>query len=387
MPQNGNRIYLDYAATTPLCAEAGEAMREVLDHVPGNASAVFQTGREARQSLERAREQVADALRAWPDEVYFTSGGTESDNWALKGIAAQYIGQPCHIITSMIEHPAILNTCRFLEKLGVLVTYLQPDRDGRIAPESVRAALRPETRLVSVMWANNEIGTIEPIGEIGRIAREAQVPFHVDAVQAAGTLAIDLREMPVDLLSVSAHKLYGPKGVGALYLRRGIQLQPLIHGGEQERGLRASTENVAGAAGFGAAFERALRDRDEECRRLSALRDLLYRALAEGLPGIRLNGAVSERLPGNLHVTIPGVTDRSLIPLLDLNGVEASAGSACTAGSYIDSHVLQAIGVPGSELHGALRLTLGRYTTESEIPEAARRIIETVRYLRGNQHV
>ena len=377
------RIYLDHAATTPLCSEAREAMIRCLTDVPGNASGIYASAREAKRHLEAARAQAASILHAYPDELYFTSGGSESDNWALKGVAFR-AGAGSRIVTTMIEHPAVLNTCRYLEKLGHPVTYLRPDARGRIDPFDVRRALRSDTAIVSVMWANNEIGTVEPVREIAGIVREAGIPFHTDAGQAAGTLEIDLHSAGVALLSLSAHKFYGPKGVGLLYLRRGLGIEPLIHGGEQERGLRASTENVAGAAGLAAALAVAEKRRTEEQSRLSGLRNLLYERLRQELPDIILNGDEKERLPGNLHLTIPGTDDKTLIPLLDLNGVEASAGSACTAGSFVESHVLKAIGVPPELLRGSLRLTLGRDTDEQDVLEAAARITATVRQLRSS---
>ena len=378
-----NRIYLDYAATTPLCDQAREAMYRCLKEISGNASGVYQTAREAKRCLEEARAKAARSMNAYPDEIYFTSGGSESDNWALKGIAFK-AGTGSHIVTTMIEHPAVMNTCRFLEKCGYTVTYVQPDSHGRIDPEDIRKALRPETALISVMWANNEIGTVEPIREIAAVAREAGIPFHTDAVQAIGTLPVDVHSMGIDLLSLSAHKFYGPKGIGILYLRRGLAIEPLIHGGEQERGLRASTENVAAAMGLSAALEAADLQRENEYARLRALRDHLYSLLKEALPDIRINGSIGNRLSGNLHLTIPETDDKTLIPLLDLNGVEASAGSACTAGSYVESHVLKAIGVPNELLRGSLRLTLGRGTTEQDIEEASGRIIDTVKSLRSS---
>ena len=358
-------------------------MCRCLEEVSGNASGVYSSAREAKRCLEQARSMAAKSLNAYPDEIYFTSGGSESDNWALKGIAFK-AGPGSHIVTTMIEHPAVLNTCRFLEKCGYPVTYIQPDGQGRIDPEDIRKAVRPETALISVMWANNEIGTIEPIHDISSVAREAGIPFHTDAVQAVGTLPVDVHSAGVDLLSLSAHKFYGPKGIGILYLRRGLAIEPLIHGGEQERGLRASTENVAAAAGLAAALQSTDQRRNDEYSRLSGLRERLYSLLKEALPDIRFNGSTEDRLPGNLHLTIPGTDDKTLIPLLDLNGIEASAGSACTAGSYVESHVLKSISVPDELLRGSLRLTLGRGTTEDEIQEAAERIVNTVQSLRSN---
>ena len=376
------RIYLDHAATTPLCDEAKQAMLQCIEEIHGNASGIYQSARDAKRCLEQARVQVGKALGANPEEIYFTSGGSESDNWALKGMA--FKSSPyAHIVTTMIEHPAILNTCRFLEKLGYSVTYLQPDASGRINPDDVRDAIQPNTALISVMWANNEIGTVEPISEIAGIAKEFEIPFHTDAVQAVGTMDIDLHSTGVDLLSLSAHKFYGPKGIGVLYLRKGLGIEPLIHGGEQERGLRASTENVCCAAGLAAALSSAEQRRMQETVRLSKLRDLLMKQLCSNIPDIRLNGSLEDRLPGNLHFSIPNVDDKALIPLLDLNGIEASAGSACTAGSFVESHVLKAIGVAPELLKGSLRLTLGRDTTEDDVYEVAGRITITVNQLRG----
>ena len=376
------RIYLDHAATTPLCTEAREAMSQCMTEITGNASGVYQSARDAKQCLEQARAQAARCLHALPEEIYFTSGGSESDNWALKGIAfREHPG--CHIITTMIEHPAILKTCRFLEKCGYEISYIQPDRQGFIHPEDIRAAIRQNTVLISVMWANNEIGTIQPVEEIAAIARDAGVPFHTDAVQAAGILPINAHETGIDLLSLSAHKFYGPKGIGVLFIRRGTAIEPLIHGGEQERGLRASTENICGAAGLAAALQCADERLTDDTCRLSHLRDTLLSELRQSLPGIIVNGSMDHRLPGNLHLTIPGVDDKSLIPLLDMNGIEASAGSACTAGSYVESHVLKAIQVPAELLRGSLRITLGRENTYEDIIEAARRITQTVLSLRN----
>ncbi len=383
---NRQRIYLDYAATTPLCAEARDAMNACAETANANASGVYASARRARRLLEEARETTARLLDAAPDEIYFTSGGSESDNWALKGRAFR-AGLGSRLLTTAIEHPAVLNTCRFLERCGHPVTLLTPDARGQISPEAVREALTPNTALVSVMWANNEIGTIQPVADIARVAREAGVPFHTDAVQAAGILPVRLHEAGVDLASMSAHKFYGPKGVGLLYLRRGVGLEPLIHGGEQERGLRASTENVIGAVGLAAALEAAGRLREQEAARLTSLRALLCGLLMDGVPGLQLTGDPEARLPGNAHLTLPDIESRALIPLLDLNGVEASAGSACTAGSPTESHVLKAIGLDTARVRGPLRLTLGRGTTEQDVRDAAQIIIQTVHAMRENRHV
>ena len=377
------RIYLDHAATTPLCPEAREAMQNCLGQAEGNASGVYQSAREAKRMLEQARSEVAQLLGALPNEVYFTSGGTESDNWALKGLAAR--SHPGgHLVTSMIEHPAVLNTCRFLERQGFEITCLQPDRSGRISPEDVRKAIKPSTFLVSVMWANNETGTIEPVSELAQAAHEAGLPFHTDAVQAVGLLPVHFHGCGADMLSLSAHKFYGPKGIGALLIRAGLPIEPLLHGGEQERSLRASTENVIGAVGMAAALKAAVACREAESVRISRLRDTLQSLLCASLLDIVVNAKDAERLPGHLHISIPRVDDQSMIPLLDLNGVEASAGSACTAGSYVESHVMKAIGTPPELLRGSLRLTLGRETSEEDIDLAAERITQTVTSLRGH---
>ena len=380
------RIYMDYAATSPLCDEARIAMEDCMENIYGNASGIYKTARLAKLHLEKARYDIASILEARPDEIYFTSGGSESDNWALKGIAFKQSTKK-HIITSMIEHQAVLKTCDFLERCGWEVTYLRPDNDGCISPDDVRDSLRPDTALVSVMWANNEIGTIEPIPEIARITNEAGIPLHTDAVQAVGTLPVSVKESGVSLLSLSAHKFYGPKGSGVLFLRHGTAIEPLIHGGEQERGLRASTENVIGSVGMAAALKQAVKIQKSEAVRLEELRNKLLQLLTNELPDLTVNGSIMHRLPGNLHLTVPGVDNKTLIPLLDLNGVEASAGSACMAGSYMESHVLKAIGMKSESPHGTLRLTIGRDTDQKTILEAAKRIISTVKTIRGNSYV
>ena len=380
------RIYMDYAATSPLCDEARIAMEDCMENIYGNASGIYKTARLAKLHLEKARYDIASILEARPDEIYFTSGGSESDNWALKGIAFKQSTKK-HIITSMIEHQAVLKTCDFLERCGWEVTYLRPDNDGCISPDDVRDSLRPDTALVSVMWANNEIGTIEPIPEIAQITNEAGIPLHTDAVQAVGTLPVSVKESGVSLLSLSAHKFYGPKGSGVLFLRHGTAIEPLIHGGEQERGLRASTENVIGSVGMAAALKQAVKIQKSEAVRLEELRNKLLQLLTNELPDLTVNGSIMHRLPGNLHLTVPGVDNKTLIPLLDLNGVEASAGSACMAGSYMESHVLKAIGMKSESPHGTLRLTIGRDTDQKTILEAAKRIISTVKTIRGNSYV
>ena len=377
-----NRIYLDHAATTPVSKTVLEAMLPFFTEIPGNASAVYATGREARKAVEKARRQVAAAIGAEPREILFTGGGSESDNLAVKGTAFALQGKGKHIITTAIEHHAVLNTCEWLEKQGFEVTYLRPDAEGRIDPQDVRNALREDTILISVMAANNEIGTIEPTAEIGAIAREAGVTFHVDAVQAAGAVPIGVNAWNADLLSLSAHKFYGPKGVGALYVRRGVRIDPLIHGGEQERGLRAGTENTAGIVGMGQAIEEAAAALEENSRKTSFLRDRLTEGILNNLPDVKLNGPREGRLPNNCSVCFERVDGEALLLRMDLAGIAGSAGSACTAGSQETSHVLKAIGLTEEEARGSLRLTTGPENTEEEIDETVRAVKEIVEDLR-----
>ena len=377
-----NRIYLDHAATTPVSKTVLEAMLPFFTEIPGNASAVYATGREARKAVEKARRQVAAAIGAEPREILFTGGGSESDNLAVKGTAFALQGKGKHIITTAIEHHAVLNTCEWLENLGFEVTCLRPDQEGRIDPQDVRNAIREDTILISVMAANNEIGTIEPTAEIGAIAREASVTFHVDAVQAAGAVPIGVNAWNADLLSLSAHKFYGPKGVGALYVRRGVRIDPLIHGGEQERGLRAGTENTAGIVGMGQAIEEASAALEENSRKTSFLRDRLTEGILSAVPDVKLNGPREGRLPNNCSVCFERVDGEALLLRLDLAGIAGSAGSACTAGSQETSHVLKAIGLTEEEARGSLRLTTGPENTEEEIDEAVRAVKEIVEDLR-----
>ena len=381
-----NRIYLDHAATTPVSKTVLEAMLPFFTEIPGNASAVYATGREARKAVEKARRQAAAAIGAEPREILFTGGGSESDNLAVKGTAFALQGKGKHIITTAIEHHAVLHTCEWLEKQGFEVTYLRPDAEGRIDPQDVRNAIREDTILISVMAANNEIGTIEPTAEIGAIAREAGVTFHVDAVQAAGAVPIGVNAWNADLLSLSAHKFYGPKGVGALYVRRGVRIDPLIHGGEQERGLRAGTENTAGIVGMGQAIEEAAAALEENSRKTSFLRDRLTEGILSAVPDVKLNGPREGRLPNNCSVCFERVDGEALLLRLDLAGIAGSAGSACTAGSQETSHVLKAIGLTEEEARGSLRLTTGPENTEEEIDEAVRAVKEIVEDLRKMYH-
>lgn len=368
-------IYLDHAATTPLDPAVFEAMRPWLTEKFGNPSAVYTDGRKAEAGIEAAREQIAAVLNADPGEIVFTSGGSEADNWVLVGTAFTKWAAGRHIITTAIEHPAVLNTCSYLEKCGADVTYLPVDLYGCVSPEDLEKAIRPDTILVSVMTANNEIGTIEPIAELCAIAHAHGIWFHTDAVQAFGNIPLDVKALDVDFLSMSAHKIYGPKGVGALYIKNGIAIEPFIHGGEQERGRRASTENTAGIAGFGKAAEMAQAALRSRSAHEKQLRDMLIAALTQ-LEGVHLTGHPKNRLPGNASFYFDNLRTEALLTALDLAGIEASGGSACTAGSLDPSHVLLAVGVPSDKARNALRLTVGKDTTEEAIQYAVDKITE-----------
>ncbi|WP_094604904.1 Cysteine desulfurase IscS [Sporomusa silvacetica DSM 10669] len=364
---SNTRIYLDHSATTYTKPQVFEEMLPYLNTYFGNPSSIYEMSRVTENAIDHAREQVAKALNANKDEIYFTGGGSEADNWALKGIAFANKHRGNHIITTKIEHHAILHTCEFLEKNGFEVTYLPVDSDGFINPDELRQAITDKTLLVSVMFANNEIGTIEPIQEIGNICREKKVLFHTDAVQAVGHIAIDVKAMNIDLLTLAAHKFYGPKGVGALYIRRGVKIDSLIHGGGQERGKRAGTENIAGIVGLGKALELATEEMETENDRLVYLRNKLIKGLS-CIPYSKLNGpSGAKRMPGNVNICFEFIEGESMLLLLDSKGISASSGSACTSGSLDPSHVLLAIGLPHEIAHGSLRLTLGSATTEEDI--------------------
>lgn len=381
-----DRIYLDYAATAPVLPEVLDAMLPFFVSRYGNASGVHGTGRDARKAVEEARRQTAEFLGAQSREIYFTSGGSESDNLAVAGAAFALRERGNHLVTTMIEHPAVLNTCRWLEKQGFRVTYLRPDKFGYISPDAVREALSPDTILVSVMMANNEIGTVEPIAEIGAICRNKGVLFHTDAVQAAGSLRLDAEALNADLISLSAHKFHGPKGAGTLYIRKGTRLEALIHGGSQERGMRAGTENVPGIVGLGKAAEIAGREREENTARIRALRDRLVKSIKEQIPDAVVNGHPEHRLANNCHLSFSGVESEALLLRLDLEGIAASGGSACTSGSTEPSHVLQAVGLDEELMKGSIRLTLGRETTPEEIEKTAMilpKIVKDLRAMRG----
>lgn len=383
MPSEKKYIYADNAATTPVAPPVLESMLPFYTARFGNPSAVYGPGRVAKRALEEARERTARCLDAQPKEIYFTGSGTEADNWAIKGVAHAMATQgKKHIITSKFEHHAVLHTCAALEKEGFEVSYLDVHKNGRVVPEELEAALREDTALVSIMYANNEIGTIQPISEIGEICRRHGVLFHTDAVQAAGHLPIDVVAQNIDLLSLSAHKFSGPKGVGALYIRSGLAFPNLIDGGAQERGRRAGTENVAGAVGLGAALELACASMAERTARLIPLRDKLTDSLLK-IERSHLNGDREHRLPGHINLCFEGIEGESLLLMLDLQGICASSGSACTSGSLDPSHVLLALGVPPEIAHGSLRLSLSDDFTESDADTVLRAVTDIVARLRS----
>lgn len=376
-------IYADNAATTRLSDAAFEAMKPYMLNEYGNASTLYKLGRSAHKAVENARGVFAKGINALPAEIYFTSGGTESDNWAIKGTAHRLAGSgKKHIVTDNIEHHAVLHSAKALEREGFEVTYVSADNNGLVRAEDVAAAIRPDTAMVSVMFANNELGTIQPVAEIGSICRSAGVLFHCDAVQAAGILPIDVKAMNIDLLSISAHKFHGSKGVGVMYARRGCVPETYIDGGEQERGHRAGTENVAGIVGAAAAFAEAMSERDEKAERLCAMRDEIQSGLMK-IPGAQVNGGAAPRLPGTLNMSFDGIDGQSLIFELDLKGLAASSGSACASGSVNPSHVLLALGLPYKLAHGSLRLSLGKYNTPDEAERIIRIVSDTVAELRG----
>jgi cysteine desulfurase len=360
-------IYFDHAATTAVKPEVLEAMLPYFTEKYGNASSIYSLGRENKKAIDTAREKVAIALNAKPSEIFFTSGGTEADNWALEGVAFANQAKGKHIITTNIEHHAILHTCKFLEKQGFEVTYVPVDNKGIVHVEDIEKAIRPDTILISVMFANNEIGTIQPITEIGALAKERGIYFHTDAVQAIGNILIDVKDMNIDMLSLSAHKFYGPKGVGVLYIREGVRIYPFMNGGAQERGKRASTENVAGIVGLGKAIELATTNIEEYNTKLMKLRDRAIKEILEKIPYSRLNGDEKNRLPGNVNISFEFIEGESILLMLDMKGICASSGSACTSGSLDPSHVLLAIGLPHEIAHGSLRLTFGEENTDSDL--------------------
>ena len=361
------RIYLDHAATTPTDPRVLETMLPYFSGAFGNPSSIHSLGQETRAAVEEARHKIASLIGAQSEEIIFTSGGTEADNFAIKGAASANKQKGNHVITTSIEHHAVLESCKFLEGQGFGVTCLSVDRNGLVDPDEIRKAITAGTILISVMHANNEVGTVQPITDIGKIARERRICFHTDAVQTVGHIPVNVNELGIDLLAMSAHKLYGPKGVGSLYIRKGTRIDSFMHGGGQERGLRASTENVPAIVGFGKAAEIAQREVDRESKRLTSLRDKLIQGLFERIPEIHLNGHPVQRLPNNVNVSIGFVEGESMAIGLDMEGIAASTGSACTSHDLEPSHVLLALGLPGVLARGSLRFSLGRETTEEEI--------------------
>ena len=375
-------VYMDNAATTGVKPEILEAMLPFYREGYGNPSSIYTLGQKAKEAIEESREKVAKALHCKPEEVFFTGGGSESDNWALKGVAEQYKDKGNHIITTKIEHHAILHTTQYLEKHGYEVTYLDVDQDGLVDPKDLEKAIKDSTILISIMFANNEIGTIEPIRECAKIAKEHKILFHTDAVQAVGNVPIDVGELGVDLLSLSGHKIHAPKGIGALYVRKGIRLPNLIHGGGQEKGKRAGTENVPGIVALGKAIELATENMEEKAKKVSALRDYIIEKIEKNIEFIHLNGSRTKRLPGNINFSFEYIEGEGLLLFLDLAGIAASSGSACTSGSLDPSHVLLAIGLPHEIAHGSLRLSINEDTTYEEADYVVEELIKSVRRLR-----
>jgi len=377
-----NRVYLDYNATTPVEPGVLDAMLPYFSVEFGNASSIHTFGQKARAAVETAREHVAALLGARPQEIFFTSGGTESDNHAIFGIVSPLRASRPHVITSFVEHEAVLNACQALEKQGVDVTYLPVDQDGLIDLEDLRGALRPETVLVTIMHANNELGTVQPLEQIGAVAKEADVYFHTDAVQSAGKIPIDVNQFHLDLLSLSGHKLYAPKGIGVLYVRGGTRLRQLLYGGHHQRGVRPGTENVAGIVGLGKAAEIARYSLANDAKRLSALRDQLEHGLLHRVPHSRINGGRAPRTPNTANLVFPGVEGEALLIALDLKGLACSTGAACSSGAVEPSHVLTAIGLPAEDARASLRFSLGRHSTQTDIDFALRVVPAAVAQLR-----
>ncbi|TDX47989.1 cysteine desulfurase [Orenia marismortui] len=379
------RIYMDNGATTQTDVEVLEAMRPYFTDIFGNASSFHSFGREARNAVTEARDKVASLISADNStEIIFTSGGTEADNYAIKGVASALERKGKHIITSAVEHHAVLHTCKYLEKKrGFEVTYLSVDEDGMVDPQAVKDAIREDTILVTIMLANNEVGSIQPIAEIGEITKEAGVIFHTDAVQAVGTITVDVNQLNVDLLSLSGHKFNAPKGVGALYIRKGTRIDKFMHGGAQERNRRATTENVPGIVGLGKAAEIALNNMDQKAKKLEKMRDRLINGIEEKIDHVKLNGHRTKRLPGNVNFSLKYIEGESILMKLDLEGIAASSGSACTSGSLDPSHVLLAMGLSHEVAHGSLRLTLGKYNTEEEVDKVLEVLPKVVADLRA----
>ena len=377
------RIYLDNAATTRTAQEVVDAMLPYFTESYGNPSSIYELGQRSKEAITNAREEIARVIGAKTEEIYFTGGGSEADNWAIKAAYEAYKNKGNHIITTKIEHHAVLHTCQYLEKQGARVTYLDVDENGLVDLDQLQKAITPETILITIMFANNEIGTIEPVKEIGMIAREHGILFHTDAVQAFGQVPIDVDEMNIDMLSSSAHKINGPKGIGCLYIRKGVKIRSFVHGGAQERKRRAGTENVPGIVGYGVAARMAAETMEERTKKERELRDYFIRRVLEEVPYVRLNGDPVKRLPNNANFSFQFIEGESLLIMLDMKGIAGSSGSACTSGSLDPSHVLLAIGLPHEIAHGSLRLTLGADTTKEDLDYTLEQIKEIVQKLRN----
>ncbi|ACI19232.1 cysteine desulfurase NifS [Dictyoglomus thermophilum] len=377
------KVYLDYAATTPIRKEVYEEMKLFLKEKFGNPSSIHNFGREVKKAIEEAREKIAKAIGAESDEIIFTSGGTESNNMAIKGVAFALSHKGRHIITSQIEHHAVLEPCHFLEKIGFEITYLPVDKEGYVDPDDLKKAIRKDTILISIMHANNEIGTIEPIREISNIAKEHDIYFHTDAVQTVGHIPVNVNDLGVDLLSLSAHKFYGPKGIGALYIRKGTRIEPIIHGGSQENNKRAGTENVAGIIGMGKALELAISEMEREQKRLTELRDYFINQVEKRIPEVYLNGPRVNRLPNNINFSFAQIEGETLLLHLDLEGIAVSTGSACSSKSLEPSHVLSAIKLPAKLAQGSIRFTIGLYTQKEDLDYTIKVLENTIEKLRS----
>lgn len=376
------QVYLDYSATTPVKEEVVKEMLPYYTEVYGNPSSLYDAGLEAKAGLDKARERVAKLINADGREIFFTSCGTESDNWVLEGVADALKAKGNHIITSKIEHHAILHTCEYLEKHGFEVTYLDVDSEGFVKPEVLEKAIKPQTILVSIMMVNNEIGTIQPIKELTAVAKKHGILFHTDAVQGLGNVHIDVKDLGVDFLSMSAHKIYGPKGIGALYMKKGLKISTFMHGGAQESKKRAGTENVAGIAGFGKAAEMAMEGLDEHIEHSTQMRNYLWEKIEKNITGVQLNGSKDLRHPGNLNVSFDYIEGEAILLMLNGNGIAVSTGSACSSKSLAPSHVLDAIGVSITKMNGTIRFTVGDFTTKEDIDYVADVLIKIVKRLR-----
>lgn len=376
------QVYLDYSATTPVKKEVLDEMTPYFTEHYGNPSSLYSIAQESKEALEKARARVAKLINADVNEVFFTAGGSESDNWALEGVVDALKGKGNHIITTKIEHHAILHTAEFLEKHGIDVTYVGIGEDGRVDPAEIEAAITDKTVLISVMYVNNEIGTIQPIKEISDIAKKHSITFHTDAVQALGNVHIDVKEQGIDLMSMSSHKIYGPKGIGAMYIKRGTKISNLIHGGAQESKKRAGTENLPGIVGFGKAAELAYEHLDEHINKVSELRNYFIDQVTSKIPYTKVNGSMEYRHPGNANISFEFIEGESMLILLDMNGIAVSTGSACSSKSLTPSHVLSALGIPVENIHGTLRFTIGDFTTKEDVDYVVEKLVEIVEKLR-----